>query len=342
MNPIIKKLLLTSALLLLVPYRACSTDIKKVLKTYKESVVLIKTDRGTGTGFFINSCGTIVTCYHVIHQAKKVQVRWGKRFIPAEVIVREKKYDQALLNIHEQNTPYLPVQPHIVRRIPNRLMKKSDSIFVMGFPFAADKVSVNQGKIRDIFYKYEDMEGVIISGIIENIVYQTDMEVYPGNSGSPVFDKEGHVIGMAAARADIPKKKRVAPKSFAVSLDKLLSRKEILFQSVGFRKGEVILFKETEHCRGNTNPYYFRYADCHKDKDMADKFYYECPNISCGNVGYKGAFAGSFMGIPLYESCRPDIIPRHFSRYTYSRRFYAFLQRLVSNPELKKLLVPKE
>jgi len=119
----------------------------------------------------------------------------------------------------------------------------------MGYPFAAEKLSVASGKITDIYYRYEEMEGVLLSGTLENVAYQTDALVKPGNSGSPVFDMNGAVIGMAAAKNRSCKE---TEKSFVNSMDKLLLRKELLFQP-SVTEGKILFYKETENCLQNTN-----------------------------------------------------------------------------------------
>ncbi len=332
-----KILLLISVLFPVFSYPAYSMDIKEISEKYAESVVLVKTDKGTGTGFFINAYGTVSTCYHVIQKAAKIEVRWNNTLVSAEVIHVEKKYDQALLSIFRENTPYLPVQKHIVERIPDHLLKASDTVATMGYPFAAEEPAVTLGKITEIYYRYEEMGGVVISGMLENITYKTDMLVQPGNSGSPVFDMNGIVVGMATAKIDSSAMSDRSGKSFVNSIDRLFSRKEHLFQSAHPEKGEMQLYQESEKCLENTNPYYFKYVNCRKD--TRDAFCYECANTSCGAVEYKDVFAGSFLGIPLYDSCRPTIISRRFPDGTmHSKKFYCFLQQVAGNDELKKLL----
>ncbi|WP_207681864.1 S1 family peptidase [Desulfonema magnum] len=322
-------------------------DIKKISENCSKTVVLIKTDKGTGTGFFINAYGTIATCYHVIQNANAINVRWKNRLTHAEVIYIEKKHDQALLNIFEKNTPYVQIQKHIAERVSDKqLVDPSDAVVVMGYPFASEKVKISNGKINDIYYKYEG--NLPLSGVLENVTYKTDLVLHPGNSGSPVFDTYGIVIGMASAKVDTSKISSLSPKqekdkkvsgmSFINSLDKLLSQNRLLFQA-NFEKKKTVLYKELEACLEHTNPYYFRYSDCFSD--TSGSFYYECPHKSCGMAEYNDIFSGSFFDIPLYDSCKPTIIPRHFLPHPHSEKLYLFLQKIASNAELKKFITDR-
>ncbi len=322
-------------------------DIKKISENYSESVVLIKTDRGTGTGFFINAYGTIATCYHVIQDASTIKVRWKNMLTDAEVIYIERKHDQALLNIFEKNTPYVQIQKHIAERVSDKqLVIPSDAVVVMGYPFASEEVDISAGKITEIYYKYEG--NLPMSGVLENVMYQTDVVLYPGNSGSPVFDTRGIVIGMASAKADITKipsffpwqgreaeDKKGLGISFVNSMDKPLSQNRLLFQG-NFEKKETVLYKELETCLENTNPYYFRFTDCLSD--TSGSFYYECPHKSCGKAEYGDMFSGSFFDMPLYRSCKPTIIPRRFLPRPHSEKLYLFLEQIASNSELKEFI----
>lgn len=313
---------------------AYSADIKNLLKKYAESIVLVKTDNGAGTGFFINAYGTVLTCRHVIQGAKTIQVRWEDAFADAELIYTGENYDQALINICKENTPYLSVQKHIVERIlDKKLMKASDTVTITGYPFASAELQATTGKITEIYYQYEADEP--LSGVLENIIYQTDAPAYPGNSGSPVFNSEGIVIGMASAIKDPGKGTGISRVSFIYSPDQVLSYNRLLFQSLYSESGGISLYKETESCNQNTNPYYFRHENC--GSDSSGSFYYKCPRKSCGKASYRDIFAGSFLGIPLYASCRPTIIPRHFLSFSYSKEFEDFLYQVAGNPHLKNI-----
>ncbi len=307
----------------------------EIIWKHAASVVLVKTDKGTGTGFFINSCGTIATCWHVIQHANRIQVRWNEKLFEAERIHMDTRYDQALLNIFRRNTPYLQIQKHIMERMPTRqLMKVSDPVIVAGYPFSSERLVATMGKITGVYYRNEMAGGVLPSGILDNITYKTSAVVHPGNSGSPVFDKNGEVIGMATAKVVSGKKRITSHKCFVNSIDRLLSGKEMLFQPS--EKGKVTLHKELDVCKENTNPYYFRYETCRRD--ARDDLYYDCANRSYGTAEHRDVFAGSFLGIPLYRSCRPNIIPRHFSKGTHSAKFRAFLRETASNDELRRLI----
>jgi V8-like Glu-specific endopeptidase len=317
----------------------CRAEAESFLKEHSKSIVPVKTEKGSGTGFFINSCGSIATCFHVIQDAKSVQIKWDNAFWDAQVIYTEEKYDQAILQICRTDTPYLKIQKHIVERIPDQLAKISDPAVILGYPLGQEILTATSGKITEIYYRYEEMDGIQLSGMLENVTYQTDAPVQPGNSGSPVFDGKGTVIGMATAKKNV--EGGASEMSFIHSSDHLLYKNRLLFQSADLEEKAVVLYRETEKCMQHDNPYYFKYSDCHKDN--TGPFYYECPNVSCGIVTYRDIFAGSFLGIPLYVSCKPTVTPRRFedgflNKTAYSESFYLFLSQTAENAELKDLL----
>jgi len=339
-RPRCAKILISSFLIhFLFLHPIYGAEAESLLKQYSKSIVLVKTEKGSGTGFFINSCGSVATCLHVIQGAKTVQIKWDNAFLDARVIYREEKYDQAILQICRTDTPYLRIQKHIVERIPDQLAKTSDAVAILGYPLGQETLTLTGGKITEIYYRYEEMNGMQLSGMLENVTYQTDVPVQPGNSGSPVFDEKGTVIGMATARKDVAD--GVSEMSFIHSSDQLLCKNRLLFQSADLEEKAVVLYRETENCMQHRNPYYFKYTDCYKDN--TGPFYYDCPNVSCGIVTYRDIFAGNFLGIPLYVSCKPTITPRNFeypffNKTTYSELFHLFLSQIAENAELKALL----
>jgi putative serine protease PepD len=157
------------------------------------SVVFIKSEEGaataSGSGFVIDSNGTIVTNSHVVSGAQGVSVRFEKsgKTVPAEVLGTDLSSDLAVLRVDASNTQHLkPLQ-----------LADSDSVHVgdlavaIGYPLGLDQ-TVTQGIVSAV-------NGSPIrspNGFSIDKVIQTDAPINPGNSGGPLLDAAGRVIGI--------------------------------------------------------------------------------------------------------------------------------------------------
>lgn len=131
---------------------------------------------GHGTGFFINQ-NTIITCYHVVDNANTIEIQTstGKKFTIDSVISSNKKSDLIKFTVKEKNTTWLPLS--------DKLPKIGESAFVIGNP-------------QD--YDFSMSNGIVSSIRIKNSteIIQTTAPCSPGNSGSPILNKKGNVIGV--------------------------------------------------------------------------------------------------------------------------------------------------
>ncbi|MCK6694684.1 MAG: trypsin-like peptidase domain-containing protein, partial [Thermoanaerobaculia bacterium] len=131
-------------------------------------------------GFFLREPGLIVTNHHVVEGNRAVIIE-GAKFKKQLAVVRyaDRKYDLAFLD-GPQNGPELPV----VRLGIAKTMRVRDPITAIGHPFGL-KFSVKSGIVSN------DRE------IMNNIPYlHIDAALNPGNSGGPLVDKDGDVVGI--------------------------------------------------------------------------------------------------------------------------------------------------
>lgn len=182
------KKLLTLAIVLLLCKVSLAQDlqsqIRQVIQDGSSKTVKIMEDKGTGSGFIISQDGFIVTAYHVVKEAKTVEVitNSGKTY-HADVIGTAKTKDLALVKINGINLPFFE-------------MADSDKVFVgqfavaIGYPFG--EYSANFGIIGNTM---EPMSDRIFS-------LKSDVPINPGNSGGPLLDLEGRVIGINDAVYD--------------------------------------------------------------------------------------------------------------------------------------------
>ena len=137
--------------------------------------------RGAGSGFIVNSDGYILTNTHVVANADEVTVRLtDRREFPAKVIGADERTDVAVIKINGTNLPIVKLGD------PSRI-KPGQWVLAIGSPFGFD----NSATAGIISATARSVPG-------ENYVpfIQTDVPVNPGNSGGPLFNLAGEVIGI--------------------------------------------------------------------------------------------------------------------------------------------------
>ncbi|MDR1310703.1 MAG: Do family serine endopeptidase [Burkholderiaceae bacterium] len=135
--------------------------------------------RGMGSGFIISSDGYIMTNTHVVEGADEVHVRLtDNREFLARIIGSDKRTDVALLRIEGENLPYLPLGK-------SAAVRAGEWVVAIGSPFALEN-TVTAGIISAKARETGDYLPLI----------QTDVAVNPGNSGGPLINLRGEVIGI--------------------------------------------------------------------------------------------------------------------------------------------------
>lgn len=156
-----------------------SSDFSGIIEDSIESVVTIRTDVSQGTGFIIASDGYIVTNAHVLSGARALKVvTYNKENHKTELIGYDLNYDIALLKIQGN---YKQVELENSENI-----QVGEKVIAVGNPLGL-QFSVSEGIISGI-----DRIG---SNEIDAYI-QTDAALNPGNSGGPLINKKGKVIGI--------------------------------------------------------------------------------------------------------------------------------------------------
>jgi S1-C subfamily serine protease len=147
----------------------------------------------SGTGYAISSNGYIVTNHHVTNGANSIKIRgvYGdfSKTYTAKVIIEDKNNDLSIIKIDDPNFTSLGTIPYI---ITNRASDVGSSVFVLGYPLRAtmgDEVKLTNG----IISSKSGFQGDVTS-------YQITAPVQPGNSGGPLFDDKGNIIGIINAK----------------------------------------------------------------------------------------------------------------------------------------------
>ncbi|WP_353085356.1 DegQ family serine endoprotease [Stenotrophomonas sp.] len=139
--------------------------------------------RGMGSGFIISADGYVLTNYHVVADASEVKVKLGdRREFTAKVIGSDQQYDVALLKIDGKNLP-------TVRVGDSNTLKPGQWVVAIGSPFGLDH-SVTAGVVSAV--------GRSTGGADQRYVpfIQTDVAINQGNSGGPLLNTRGEVVGI--------------------------------------------------------------------------------------------------------------------------------------------------
>ncbi|MFG6467591.1 Do family serine endopeptidase [Roseateles sp. BYS87W] len=140
--------------------------------------------RGQGSGFIISTDGLILTNAHVVREAKQVTVKLSdRREFSAQVLGSDPATDIAVLKVDAKNLP-------TVQLGDPKQVQVGDYVLAIGSPYGFEQ-SASQGIVSA---KGRSLPGD--SNVVPFI--QTDAAVNPGNSGGPLFDAAGRVVGVNA------------------------------------------------------------------------------------------------------------------------------------------------
>lgn len=154
-------------------------DISTIIEKLKKSIVIIKlADGKSGTGFFINDKGLLVTNKHIVqlHSFIHVTLAEGKE-VDATVVVSNNDYDFSFAVADVANS--VPIN-----LADSATLKEGEQVIAIGHPYGYD-FTVSKGIIS------------CKNRIVKGIDYvQTDVPINPGNSGGPLINLKGEAVGM--------------------------------------------------------------------------------------------------------------------------------------------------
>jgi S1-C subfamily serine protease len=143
--------------------------------------------QGSGSGFLISSDGYIVTNNHVIENARDIKVNFADgRVETAELKGADPSTDVAVIKIYDSGQKALSFAD-------SDQLKTGQIAIAIGNPFGLQH-TVTAGVVSALGRTLRANNGRLIDDVI-----QTDAALNPGNSGGPLVDSSGHVIGMNTA-----------------------------------------------------------------------------------------------------------------------------------------------
>ena len=158
--------------------------IKDRLDQILSSVVTVRVGQGHGSGFVIAENGLIITNAHVVGEAQKVAIILSNRIeLEGEVLRVDKRRDVALVKI--------PVQVPSVFSLREGPVQPLEQVFVVGTPMLEGLRSTITGGIVSAVRRDERTDLDFI---------QSDAASSPGNSGGPLLDNNGNVVGISVAK----------------------------------------------------------------------------------------------------------------------------------------------
>lgn len=185
-------------LLVATDYRISLTDSKQFIEVVKKAVqgiVLVQTSTHEGSGFFIQKDGYIVTNSHLVENANSITVTtYDNQVFTAQIIQLDLKTDIALLKIEGSN-------------FVNLHYGNPDELKIGDFIVSIGCKSIALGIVKEI-------------GIHENFSQEeclkTTAPIYLGNSGGPLLNKNGEVVGINAVTL-VDKEGKYLEESLAIS-----------------------------------------------------------------------------------------------------------------------------
>jgi S1-C subfamily serine protease len=181
---------------------ASAQELRDTFRRVKSSVVIVRTggdqsasiagqadDGGVGSGVLISKDGKILTAAHVVQGGQPITIEFtdGQR-LKAQIVESSTSADLALLQVDR-----VPEAAVAAKLGDSDVVETGDDIFVVGAPYGlSNTLTVGRVSAR----RPDEARGGILS---TNEFLQTDAPVNPGNSGSPVFNKAGEVVGIVSS-----------------------------------------------------------------------------------------------------------------------------------------------
>lgn len=172
--------------------RPPAADLPALLKRLEPSVVHLKSSGGRFTGFIALSKGWIVTCAHGMEEGEtELEVTfYGAKSSTSKgrVYFRDAQRDLAVVHC-----PTLPAEAPVLLLVSGEGMQAGDKLYTVGHPGLGEKV-----------LELTPSEGILANSRreIEGAVFiQASMNVNPGNSGGPLLNRYGEVIGVVVRKA---------------------------------------------------------------------------------------------------------------------------------------------
>ena len=172
---------------LMAKIKKTEKDVATIKSSIKDNPVIQKNPSPDyrATGFLIDGKGYIVTNAHVVNRLKTIYIENNKgEFFLAQTIYADKLTDLAILKINDTAFKTVYNLPYSINRTNSNL---GEQIFTMGYP--RNEIVYGEGYVSAKSGNEDD-----------STAYQVSVSVNPGNSGGPVLNKRGEIIGIITSK----------------------------------------------------------------------------------------------------------------------------------------------
>ncbi|MBK7964650.1 MAG: trypsin-like peptidase domain-containing protein [Bacteroidetes bacterium] len=170
----------------------------------KQESTVIAEGAFTGSGFALNKEGYVLTSYHVVADASSIYIS-NEKFaqLKMKVIYTNPELDMAVLKVDDKDFIGFKEIPYTMRK---SVADPGEKVYTLGYP--REDMVFGEGSVSS----YTGFEG-------DTAAYQISIPVNPGNSGGPLFDSQGNLIGIVSGRNSSAEGASFAVKSKWISED---------------------------------------------------------------------------------------------------------------------------
>jgi serine protease Do len=155
------------------------------VNSHKKENKVVKAAQFGGTGFAITANGYLCTNFHVIDKADSIYVQNSKGdSYKVKVVYQDPQYDIAILKIVDKDFTPLANLPYKLKKLNSAM---GEHVYTLGYP--KDDAVLGEGYLSS---------NTGFGG--DSLSYQVDIRVNPGNSGGPLLDNQGNIIGVISAK----------------------------------------------------------------------------------------------------------------------------------------------
>lgn len=170
----------------------------------KQDSPIITEGTFTGSGFALNKEGYVLTSFHVVADASTIYISNEKYAqLKMKVIYTNPKLDMAVLKVDDESFHGFKDIPYSIRK---SVADPGEKVYTLGFP--REDMVFGEGSVSS----YTGYEG-------DTAAYQISIPLNPGNSGGPLFDAQGNLIGIVSGRNSSAEGASFAVKSKWISED---------------------------------------------------------------------------------------------------------------------------
>jgi len=180
-------------------YEQVSRELSKVKKSQNSLIRTIQSNNSNaasknvnpgnfgGTGFAVSTNGYILTNLHVVNGADSLYVQNNKgESFKVKPVYTDSQNDIAILKISDKNFNHLSTIPYTIKKSISGL---GESVYTLGYP--KDDIVLGEGSVSSK------------TGFIgDTTQYQVSILVNPGNSGGPLLDNNGNLVGIISGKQD--------------------------------------------------------------------------------------------------------------------------------------------